>query len=114
MNNKPAQDEKGRFLPGNNGGGRPKGSRNKLGEDFLAVLQADFREHGEGVISRVRDEHPAVYMKTIASLLPKVMQVGSPMQDLSDDELAYVLDELLACREAELHRQEGDPPDTLQ
>ena len=36
---KPAQDEKGRFVPGNNGGaGRPKGSRNLLGEAFIADL----------------------------------------------------------------------------
>ncbi len=36
---KPEQDAKGRFIPGNNGGnGRPKGARNKLGEDFLEAL----------------------------------------------------------------------------
>ena len=33
---KPAQDASGRLLPDNNGGpGRPKGSRNKLGEAFV-------------------------------------------------------------------------------
>ena len=30
--------ETGRFQPGNNGGGRPRGSRNKLGEQFLNDL----------------------------------------------------------------------------
>jgi hypothetical protein len=39
---KPEQDEKGRFVPGNSGnGGRPKGSRNRLGEAFVAGLYAD-------------------------------------------------------------------------
>jgi hypothetical protein len=38
---KPQQDEKGRFLTGNSGGGRPKGSRNQLGEAFVADLYAD-------------------------------------------------------------------------
>jgi len=36
----------GRFLTGNSGGGRPKGSRNKLGEQFLEALVQDFTEHG--------------------------------------------------------------------
>ena len=33
-----------RFRPGNSG--RPKGSRNKLGEDFIAALAEDFAKHG--------------------------------------------------------------------
>ena len=37
-----------RFQPRNPG--RPKGSRNKLGEDFIAALAADFAEHGKCVI----------------------------------------------------------------
>jgi hypothetical protein len=40
---KPEQDEKGRFVPGNNGGGgRPIGSRNQLGEAFIVDLYADW------------------------------------------------------------------------
>ena len=40
---KPVIDEKGRFLKGTIGGpGRPKGSRNKLGEEFIQALYADF------------------------------------------------------------------------
>ena len=33
-----------RFQPGNPG--RPKGSRNKLGEDFIAAVAEDFAKHG--------------------------------------------------------------------
>jgi hypothetical protein len=56
------------------GPGRPKGSRQKLAENFLAVLAADFAEHGKGVIERLRIEQPGTYTKVIASLLPKQIE----------------------------------------
>lgn len=58
-----------RFKPGNPG--RPKGSRNKLGEAFLEAVLADFEKHGVAVIERVRLEKPEQYLKVIASILPK-------------------------------------------
>src|SRR5688500_18442363 len=75
-----------------NPAGRPKGSRNKLGEDFIQALQADFQEHGRDVIARVREEKPADYMKVVASLLPKEFNLNaSVLTDLTDDELAEFL-----------------------
>lgn len=81
--------ETGRFLPGNSGfGGRPVGARNKLGEAFVAALQADFDEHGVGAIQRVRDEKPDQYLKVIASLLPKDVNFNFNNEiEMSDDEL---------------------------
>jgi hypothetical protein len=62
----------GRFLPGNAGnGGRKPGQRNKLGENFLAAVAADFHLHGEGVIERVRVEQPAIWLKIVSDLLPR-------------------------------------------
>jgi len=83
------KDEKGRFLPGNSGfGGRPKGARNKLGEAFLEAMHDDFAQHGVGVIARVRDEKPDQYLKVIASILPKDLNVNiNQMDDLTDDQL---------------------------
>jgi hypothetical protein len=68
---KPEQDEKtGRFVPGNNGGGgRPKGSRNRLGEAFLVDLYADWKAHGIDVVRQVREENPAVYLKIVSTLV---------------------------------------------
>jgi hypothetical protein len=45
----------GRLLPGNTCGirGRPRGSRNKLGEEFITNLQADWTAHGANVIATV-------------------------------------------------------------
>lgn len=48
-----------------------KGSRNKLGEEFLAKFAADVGLHGAEVIERVRTERPEVYLKIWADLLPR-------------------------------------------
>ena len=67
--------ETGRFLTGNSGGGRPKGSRNKLGEQFLEALAQDFAEHGQQAIVDCREEKPTEYVKVVAGLLPKELLV---------------------------------------
>jgi hypothetical protein len=66
-----AKDAKGRFVTGNIGGGRPKGARAKLGEEFLNALLNDFAEHGVVAVEAVRSEKPDQYLKVIASILPK-------------------------------------------
>ena len=64
------------FKKGSAGGpGRPKGSRNKVSEEFLKVLAADFAEHGKSVIERVRKEDPAVYIRIVAQLVPKGLEI---------------------------------------
>ena len=81
------------FQPGNPG--RPKGSRNKLGEAFLDALHADWQEHGAEVIARVRQDRPQDYLKVVASTLPKDLHVrdarGVDPRELSDDELAAII-----------------------
>ena len=85
---KPEQDTQGRFLSGNSGGGRPKGSRNRLGEEFLRVLAADFEKHGQAVIETVRANKPEVYARICADLLPKDINLNrDPLEDLSSDQL---------------------------
>ena len=60
------------WKPGQSGNpiGRRLGSRNKLSEDFLKALQADFEAHGVEAIEAVRTKRPQDYLKIIASLLP--------------------------------------------
>lgn len=67
-----------KFAPGNQIALGRKGSRNKLGETFLAALLKSFEsvdkdgvQLGLRAIERARDEDPAAYVKVIASLLPK-------------------------------------------
>lgn len=83
---KPTPPVEHQFKPGNPG--RPKGSRNKLGEAFLEAMHADFEQHGVDVIARVRAEKPDQYLKVIASILPKDLNVNiNQMDDLTDDQL---------------------------
>jgi hypothetical protein len=60
-----------RFKPGQtvNPNGRPKGSRHKLSEAFIADIYNDWQKHGAEVIEGVRRDKPAVYVKIVASLI---------------------------------------------
>lgn len=69
-----------------NPAGRPKGSRNKLGEAFVEALQADFESDGAAAIVACRREKPDAYLKVIASILPKELKITNE-SDLSDEQL---------------------------
>ena len=78
------------FQPGQSGNpaGRTKGTRNKLGEAFIEALHDDFAKNGVTAIQTVRAEKPDQYLKVIASLLPKDVNLNvNNMDDLTDDEL---------------------------
>ena len=86
-----------RFKPGQSGNpaGRPKGSRNRVGEKLLETLATDFDAHGKEVIEKVRADRPAEYLKIVASLVPKQMEIedlrsNRKAEDLSDDDLAAI------------------------
>jgi Family of unknown function (DUF5681) len=85
------------FEPGQSGNpaGRPKGSRNKLSECFLKALADDFDANGIAVIETVRNDRPHEYLKIVAAVLPKQMQLEDltprrRAEDLTDDELATI------------------------
>lgn len=76
------------WKPGQSGNpaGRPKGSRHKLGENFIAEMHADFQVHGKAVIEKVREKYPDTYLKIIAGMLPGEMNVRIT-DDLDDTAL---------------------------
>ncbi|MDP3659220.1 hypothetical protein [Phenylobacterium sp.] len=81
----PARASDGRFLTGNGGGGRPKGSRNRLTDVFLSAVADDFAEHGAAAIARIREADPAAYVRIVGSLVPReliVQREREPVLDL--------------------------------
>lgn len=76
------------FQPGQSGNpnGRPKGSRNRLSEAFTLALANDFDKHGPEVIEKVRVTDPAAYVRVIASILPKQVEIKEGAFDGVDDE----------------------------
>jgi len=87
------------FQPGQSGNpaGRPKGSRNKLGEAFIQAMYDDFTEHGADVIDKVRLEKPDQYLKVVASILPQQLNVKvTPFEEMTDDQLRKHAERLIA------------------
>lgn len=98
MSEDPSQrNERGQFVAGHTSlGGRPRGSRNRLGEEFLEQLYVDFAKHGPDAIARVREEKPDQYLRVIASLLSKEVKVPTEA-DLSNEELDRRIRQLAAA-----------------
>lgn len=78
------------WKPGQSGNpkGRPRGSRAKLAEDFVGDCYQSWQQHGAAVLERMVQEQPAVYLKVIAGILPKDVNINvQSLDDLSDDQL---------------------------
>jgi hypothetical protein len=64
-------DVTGQFLKGYSRGGRPRGSRSKLSEEFLAALHAEFERCGAKVLRQVAETDPVQFAKLVAGILPR-------------------------------------------
>ena len=75
-----------------NAAGRPKGARSRLGDAFLTDMLAAWTEKGRDAIDRVIEERPHEFIKAVAQILPKEVNVRTEVvQELSDDELTAAL-----------------------
>lgn len=100
------------FKPGQSGNpaGRAKGSRHKLGEAFIQDMYAAWETQGKDAIDRVIKDRPHEFIKSVASILPKEIEVKTTnVQELSDDDLAAAL---IALRSATALANAGDGSET--
>lgn len=98
------------FKPGEewtgNDKGRPKGSRNKLGEAFIADVFAKWTEHGAAALDALIEQDPGGFVRVVASLMPKEMIVKDELSDVSDEELVFFVHTL-----REMLRARSDDPE---
>jgi hypothetical protein len=72
------RDQKtGRFLAGNNGGGRKPGSRAKLSELLLSDLRDCWEKHGIAALERCAIEEPSQFARIMVSLLPRDVRIDA-------------------------------------
>jgi hypothetical protein len=71
--------------------GRQKGARDRLTANFLTELAESFEQHGRQAIQAVMVFDTAKYLQIIAAQLPKQVELTRPLDELSDEDLAYLI-----------------------
>ena len=85
----------GRFVTGNNGGGRKLGSRNKLATEFIDDVYAKWLKPGADVLERVIRDDPAAFMRTVAQILPKEIDAALNVNAGSDFDDCETVEDIL-------------------
>lgn len=80
-------------------GGRTKGVRDKLSKRLMEALEKDFQENGEEAVRVVRKLDPSAYLKIIAALAPKELEITDSREKAYTDEQ---LDAFIQRAESEL------------
>ena len=90
--------------PGESGNpaGRPRGSRNKFNEAFLADFIDAWQRTGREALTRVAAETPGVFVRVAASLLPRHFKMEHGFEDMTDEQLEKYIDRLNEAIAAEL------------
>jgi hypothetical protein len=103
----PARGTDGRFQTGNSGGGRPKGSRNKITDLLMNTIANDFAIHGAEAVERLRQTDPANYLRMVMALVPRELILQREAQavpdyaDLTNEEEIALLEEEYRRRRVE-------------
>lgn len=97
-----------------NPGGKPVAARNRLTARFLNDLAEDFETSGKEAIQRCRQENPAAYIKAIAALCPKEIELKRPMEDMATEELIAALDALTGYLAQQGHSGRADETESRE
>ena len=83
------RDAAGRIVVPPKSPGRPKGSRNKLQEDFLSDVLDAWGEKGKEAITAMIADKPGDFVRMVAGLMPKEATLNiNDHSEMTDDELA--------------------------
>lgn len=84
-----------RFKPGNPG--KPKGARHHIEENFLKDVLAAWKASGKKAITDMIADKPGDFVKMVASLLPKDVNLNvNDDREMTDDELVERIRSLTA------------------
>jgi len=61
----------GQFLPGNKGGGRPKGAKDKLNTQVINTLEKLWASRGEEIMAELAATKPEVLVAMVSRLIPQ-------------------------------------------
>jgi hypothetical protein len=90
-------------------GGRTKGIKNRLSHAFLTALAEDFEQHGVDALKIARVEKPVEYIRIVAGLMPRELEImDSRLADLSDEELDVFIAKLRAQLRGAITQELGD------
>jgi hypothetical protein len=90
-------------------GGRAKGAKNRLSHAFLTALTEDFEQHGVEALKIARIEKPVEYIRIVAGLMPRELEImDSRLTDLSDEELDVFIVKLQAQLRGAIAQDLGD------
>lgn len=101
----PKQLEATKWKPGvsPNPAGRPKGSRNKLGEAFLKDFLDEWEQNGKAALKACRIVDPARFCSIAASLLPKELSITDGdssldrlLEQFTDEQLEQFINGIMA------------------
>lgn len=89
-------------------------TRGQLVKKFTEALYADFEEHGADAIAACRMFSPDVYVKVVAGLMPKEVQISTE-KEMSDSELELALLRYIASDVAKVvEGRQGRPSQIIE
>ena len=74
----------GKFLKGWKGGGRKKGSKDKLNQQVIGTLEKIWASRGEEIIEHLAAERPEVLAGLVAKLIPQSL-AAEAISGIEDD-----------------------------